>query len=379
MINFIKALVLKLQAKAQDFSKILLLIALILMVAFLVAACFSPPELPTSMAAAPAQSANIRAPHKLAIYYGWPSTVHCPQSPHLTPAEIFSRYHAVVLGEGLADPSHPDHENTVVLINDMKKQDVLAFGYIDMGLITRATPPSFAELEREIIQWKTMGVSGIFWDDVGHEFAPGLNYSDYRHRVDSLVDYTHAAGLRVFLNVWNPEDIFELDSATDSNLTRADVPLREGDIILAESWLVSDNVFVNPMLWYHRAEQLKKYRRKFRFSLACLSTGDDGAGVEDTGIFRAAYWASVMYQCDFFQFTNPQYSAGVLEGSNQLNCHSMPPVPEQERLIGDVDWRLDNGIYTFTVTTSHGMIHVTTDGQNRGDGYFSFDDVDDRR
>jgi len=132
---------------------------------FLLSACSHSAGVPTSST----DDAMLQSPHSLAIYYGWPSTVYDQQSPDLSPLEIFSRYQVVVLGGGLADTQHGDHENAIVLINTLEEQGVAVFGYIDMGLITRSKTPSFDDLKQEVEQWKTMGVSGIFWDDAGHD------------------------------------------------------------------------------------------------------------------------------------------------------------------------------------------------------------------
>jgi hypothetical protein len=375
MIDFIRAIALISPTKLSRIFHTLLITRFFLMFPFLLlTACTALLSPPSESIRISETSSMVQSPQSLAVYYGWPSAVHSEQSPHLSPAEIFLQYDVVVLGGGLADPSHPEHENAIVLMNLLRNQGIVVFGYVDMGVSTRPYPPTIEDLRKEVGQWKAMGAVGIFWDDVGREFAPMLTQEEYQRRVDSLITYTHGEGLRAFLNIWNPQDLFLPPSLHDNDGNeselRKDVPVGEGDIILAESWLVSNDTFIDPDMWYHQAERLKNYRRQFRFSLACLATGADGPGVEESGIFRSAYWASFMYQCDLFQFTDPQYGAGINADANKLNYHPSPSLPQGERILGEVQRRKDGDWYIFETRTSHGRIVVTTDGRERGDGGF---------
>ncbi|MFZ2360714.1 MAG: hypothetical protein WA040_15345 [Anaerolineae bacterium] len=310
----------------------------------------------------------MRSPQPFAIYYGWPSAVTFEGGTGIPVAEQFGQFTVVVLGAGLNRLSHPDYPQALTLVRELQDRNVEVYGYIDMGTVTQPRFLSFAEIEDEIDLWQRMGVTGIFWDDAGYEFAGRVSYRDYRDRLTSLVQRTHSAGLRAFLNAWNPDDLFQV-TGPDGDLVRIP-PLQSTDLILAESWFVSDNQFVNPTTWHHKAEKLAAYRLQQPFRLACVATGSDRSGMEETRQFQAAYWAAVMYNCDLFQFTNPEYSAVARPEGNNLYRHDSPLVASGDQFEGDVIATQFQGVWKFTRRTKRGEIVVASDGDHTGYGFF---------
>ena len=311
---------------------------------------------------------TMRPPLPLAIYYGWPSAVAFEGGTGIPVAEQFGQFTVVVLGAGLNQPSHPDYSQALALIQELRGRNVEVYGYIDMGIVTQPRSLSFAELEDEIDLWQRMGVTGVFWDDAGYEYAGRVSYRNYRDRLASLVQRTHSAGLRAFLNAWNPDDLFQV-TGPDGDLVRIP-PLQSTDLILAESWFVSNNRFVNPTTWHLRAEKLAAYRLQQPFRLACVATGSDRSGMEETSQFQAAYWAAVMYGCDLFQYTNPEYSAVALPQGNNLHVHDSPTVTPGDHFVGDVIATQSQGGWKFTRPTQRGEIVVASDGDHAGYGFF---------
>lgn len=310
----------------------------------------------------------VRRPLSFAIYYGWPSAVSFEGRGGTPVAERFGQFAAVVLGAGLNQASHPDYLHALALIRELRSRHVEVYGYIDMGIITQPQPRAFAELADAIDLWRGVGVTGIFWDDAGYEYAGRMSYSDYRQRLATLVQHTHSVGLRVFLNAWNPDDLFQ---ATGPDGAPARIPLLDStDLVLAESWFVSENRFVNPTAWYHRAEKLAAYRSQQAFRLACVATGFDHSGMEESSQFQAAYWAAVMYGCDLFQYTNPEYSAGAIPQGNHLYVHNSPPVATDDHFVGDVTVTKGQGVWEFTRPTQEGKIVVASNGDHAGYGFF---------
>lgn len=332
----------------------------------------APDEQPTAtpaMSATEAPGVPVRWPERLAIYYGWPSAADFGQrNDPSSIAEQFSRFAVVVLGAGLADTSHPDYEFTRSLVNALREAAVEVYGYVDMGISTRAQNPNLADVEAEIAQWQDLGTSGIFWDDVGFEFAGGLDRTSYRQRQVDLIESTHEAGLRAFVNVWNPGDLLGERGPGGESLP---VPsLGPEDTVLAESWFVANGRYVNPVQWHSKAQQLDDYRRALGFRLACVATGPDHDGVERSDLFQAAYWAAVMMECDLFQYTSPHYSATASEGGNRLYVHEMPSPEAADRFIGPVASRQSDDFMEFIRPLASGEIVAASDGVQQGYGAF---------
>lgn len=310
----------------------------------------------------------MHPPLPLVIYYGWPSAVVAERETETPVAEQFGQFAVVVLGAGLSQPSHPDYSSALDLIQTLRDRAVEVYGYVDMGVVTQPDSSSLAELQTEIDLWQKMGATGILWDDAGYEYAGHLSYHDYRDRLVTLIQRTHSAGLDVFLNAWNPDDLFQARGPEGDPVSI--LPLQSTDLILAESWVVSDNRFVSPTIWHHRAEKLAAYRVQQPFRLACVATGSDGAETEETDEFQAAYWAAVMYGCDLFQYTHPQYGAAVRSRGNTLSVHASPTIPSSDHFVGGVRASQTQRLWEFARPTQQGEIVVAFDGDQTGYGFF---------
>ena len=88
----------------------------------------------------------MSVPQKLAIYYGWPSSVN---ATYTVPGAIavFDDYDLVVFGAGLEDPTHGDHQNTKDIIDGTTAN---VFGYVDATL-------SQSTIQSKVDQWAMMG------------------------------------------------------------------------------------------------------------------------------------------------------------------------------------------------------------------------------
>lgn len=310
----------------------------------------------------------VHTPQRLGIYYGWPSAVVFNEGSVASPSEPFAQFSVVVLGAGLANPEHPDHAHTQALVAALLDKNVEVYGYVGAGISTQSGRPDGAELHRTIAQWKQMNATGIFLDESGYEFAGQLDYPAYRQRLVTLVELAHNAGLQVFINAWNPDDLFQ---RTFANWVDLPIPaLQPSDIVLAESWLVSDGHYVNEVDWYRKAEKLALYRREKPFRLACVATGPDHPGIEQSSKFQVAYWAAVMFGCNLFQYTNSQYSAVTTTEGNHLYIHAMPATERGDRFIGPVTVSRQKDALEFTRPTQLGEIVVGIDRSDRGYGFF---------
>jgi hypothetical protein len=171
----------------------------------------------------------LSPPAHLAIYYGWPSLVNNAGGDVNQAAQEFADFDLLVFGDGLEHPSHVEHLKTQQIISQLISSSVISssvqvYGYVDLGVSTQNLPITTAQ--QYVEEWAAMGVTGIFWDDAGYDY--GVD----RSRQNTLIDYTHAQGLKVFINAWSPDDVF----ADDPDPTH----LQAGDWYLAESHPVAN-------------------------------------------------------------------------------------------------------------------------------------------
>src|SRR5256885_1681427 len=102
-------------------------------------------------------------PQKLAIYYGWPSAVNGSGGDVATAVVTFKVYNLVVFGQGLENETHPDHVNTISIIDHPDMANTNVFGYVNSTL-------DLDDIQTKIDAWALMGVKGIFMDQFGYDF-----------------------------------------------------------------------------------------------------------------------------------------------------------------------------------------------------------------
>lgn len=92
---------------------------------------------------------------KLCIYYGFPSLVrHTGQDAPSSVQEAVNcllSYDVVILGAGLEETTHPDHANTVQIVQALTQAGVVVFGYTD----TQSTM-SLAAIDSSLDNWKNV-------------------------------------------------------------------------------------------------------------------------------------------------------------------------------------------------------------------------------
>jgi len=200
----------------------------------------------------------------LLIYYGWPSVINGATDEEQTVRE-FSKYNYLVLGAGLEDPTHPEHEKTDLIIHRLPTTRV--FGYIDLGVST--TSLSLRQIRRSMRRWKRMGAVGVLLDDFGYDFAVT------RQRQNRAVRSAHRLSLSVIANCWDPEDVL---------LGRH--RLGVGDFLLMESWPVRDGK-TDPT-WRERAARFEYWCGVLR--IMSVSTGSFDKVLAETARTRAERW-----------------------------------------------------------------------------------------
>ncbi len=194
-----------------------------------------------------------------AIYYGWPSSLNSGTLAwnNTAVANFLKQYNFVVFGRGLEDPSHGDHANTIAITAAMKGTTEV-YGYVGIGITNSF---SLAVIQGKIDAWKNnVDVAGIFLDEAGFDFKlAGYTDADMRVRQKAIINYAHASGLKVFVNAFDPDDVFTKESSN------------------AISWLPGDKYLYELYIFSSGAtETFAAYRAK----VAKLKTARDQTGVE---------------------------------------------------------------------------------------------------
>jgi len=257
---------------------------------------------------------RLAGPERLAIYYGWPSNVNAAAGNIAEAVASFSAFDVVVLGDGVEHPAHGDHTNAAQIITQLINAGVEVYGYIDMGVSTQNL--SLATAQQYVDEWDALGVTGIFWDDVGFDYLVD------RSRQVTLVSYTHAQGLTAFVNAWVPDDIF-------ATVEGVPTPLAANDWYLAESHPVADGQLVDLAFWWNKSNQLATYRTATTVRIAAIASGNDGPlGWANADAYRQSLWAAYLFAWDSFGFTNIQYS------SHGAGADRLRPLPHVATDVG---------------------------------------------
>jgi hypothetical protein len=295
-------------------------------------------------------SLDLKAPARLAVYYGWPSLVNEAQGDVNKAVATFSAFDIVVLGDGLEHPEHGDHVKTQEIIAQLTEVEV--YGYVDMGVTTQNL--SLETAQQYVDEWAAMGVTGIFWDDAGYDY--GVD----RQRQNALIDYTHAKGLKVFINAWNPDDVF----ADDPDMTH----LNHGDSYLAESWLIGADNYQDLQHWQTKAEKLRQYHKQTAVQMLGLSTGPIEGDLNWPGHpYQMAWWGALLYDLNALGYTVTHYSSGGQYADHLI----VPPQPDLTGLrftSEQVNHQLDNSYHSRD--TNQGEIGIGGDGSTWGLGYY---------
>lgn len=240
-------------------------------------------------------------PKQLCIYYGWPSHVNGSSGDVDAAISHFSKCDLLVIGDGIAYPAHGDHASAYIIISALRLAGKEVFGYSDLGVSTKNLPIS--TIKSEVDAWRTMGASGIFLDDAGYD------YGVTRLRQSAIVDYIHNAGMNVFINAWEIDDVLgDLDEAGGISPSR----LAAGDVYLAESWLVGDSAFQSLPAWAIKAEKALAYTRTKGVRIAGVSTTMLNKAITNdinTNKFKMGFYGAAMYNLAAWQWTDISYSA----------------------------------------------------------------------
>lgn len=242
-------------------------------------------------------------PKKLAIYYGWPSVVNGAGGDVNTASATFGQYEQVVFGDGLQETSHPDHANTVAIINHVALANTDVYGYIDSA-------QSLDAIQTKIDLWAVMGVDGIFMDKFGYDF--GISRERQREIVWSI--HEKGTGLKAFVNAWNPDDAFSPAVHATYNPAGLATRLGSNDWYLAESFAVVNGAYDDADTdsngirdFQDKAVKAVSYRTTYGTKIATIATLGSATFAQNLADY--SYFATVLNGLDSWGFGEEFFSA----------------------------------------------------------------------
>jgi hypothetical protein len=257
------------------------------------------------LSAAVLATAAMAEPKRLAIYYGIPSLVNGAAGDIGRAAAAFAEYDLVVFGDGLefddvvparkppgAGPIEHGRTRAIVAQLAAAPRKTAVFGYVDLG---RSQQLAIDEIKSRVSKWKALGAAGIFYDEAGADF--GVD----RARQNDAVAAAHAAGLRVVLNAFNPDDV--LRTGADGVRPR----LGAGDAYLLESFAVRNGLPEDPRGWNDRLERARRGAAATGASIWATTTTTEGKFAPElmTHAWRAAVQAGV----EAFSWGEPSFGS----------------------------------------------------------------------
>lgn len=265
-------------------------------------------------------------PHKLLVYYG------TPEAPNLVfdneyAAQTFARYDLIVLGNGVANPSHGSYANSVAVMARTKvlHPDVKFFGYIEMG-VNPGSNLSLGQMQTQVGQWVTAGAGGIFFDTVGYD------YQVSRARMNAMVDYCHDLDLAVICNSWVPADVMGATVNATYNPGGTPTAMGSDDYYLLESWVTNEAAYTttggySPMGDLKtKADAARALRATTGCKLLALSTMDYATAGEPEMALRWGMHetASLIWSMDGYGMSPTNYSA-TSPNANKVRRHRYNP------------------------------------------------------
>lgn len=236
-------------------------------------------------------------PKKIAHYYAWPSGINGSAGVVATAAGHFANYDVVVFGAGIDDPAHGDNANATAIIADSQMASTEVYGYID-------ATASLIDNMVHIDQWKAMGVAGIFCDKFGYDWSVS------RVAQNMLYWCIHCAGLKAYVNAWNPDDVFSSAVEATHNPTGMAPWIAAGDSYLLESYQIVVGAYQSQGDWRGRSDKVIAYKAGSfpGVNMIGLTTYADAMAF-DQNKMDYAYLSAVMDELDGFGWGEFNFSS----------------------------------------------------------------------
>jgi len=288
-----------------------------------------------------------KAPMPLIIFYGIPSLVN-GSTTIAQAAQFFAQFKLIVFGDHLNDPSSQWRSSTIQLISAIRALDATTqiYGYTDLGNTENLT---LTQLRTSIDNWHSMGVQGVFFDEVDYA------YNNTRSRQNNVINYTHGKGMHVFMNSYTIDDVLADYNGAPSLMNKTDIEL-------LESLLVKQGTITPLSEFYQRANKAYIYMRTKGIKIAVASTialSNLNSSSNATDAFKFAWCGTAMYNFDYFQFTDSNYSA------TNSNAYFFPNLTNSlgSSFKPEFDWIRPNGADEYYRSTNTNTIHIYSTGK----------------
>lgn len=293
-------------------------------------------------------SSVLKVPPAL-VYLGSPTNINGATNTDEAVAE-FLRYNYIVLGNGVEQLSHPEHDIVTDIISQIKaSRDVQIYGYIDCGATTSNL--TISQLQISIKLWTDMGVTGIYCGNFG--FEKGVS----RDRQNQILDSIHQYNVNAILQANDPDQVFS-DAHDDAMNPNWIVPsIVEGDFFHYEKFVVdtsATNAYTDIVSTIATLKKLHQYR--LTLGIRILATPLIRSNVTQPiaqSYFEYAHAIALLGSVDAFYPATEGYGASI----DTATTYNVFPI------IGD--WYVknpsilvSNGVYTRK--TSFGQLSIDT-------------------
>lgn len=251
-------------------------------------------------------------PKSLLIYYGYPNSFNSASNGwnNENVAIDMAHYDVVILGNGVANPVHPDYSNTQTITARLKtiKPDMIIFGYVTAN-------QSLANFQTAVNEWDTLQVHGIFIDEAGYDF--GVSRDDLNARIQHVRSKTYAVISMV--NSWNMDHIIgtENDPSYPNTTYNPDLHaslLDDRDYYLLESFVVNttsysgNDGYATGSDFYIRGNKAIDHSVEYGIKLASVNMiNNDNSSGQDLANF--SYRAAVAYGLELEGTSDTNYGA----------------------------------------------------------------------
>ena len=301
--------------------------------------------------AKPSTLYSSKAGKQLCIFYAWSSSVNGANGNVTKAVQEYQKCHVIVLGAGMESKTHGDHAKTKQIISMLKRSNpkTEVYGYINIGVNTTNTP--IITLQKEVKEWKGMGVTGIFVDEAGYD------YQVTRKRQLDVMNFIHSQGMNVFANAWNMQDVL---SPYDEKRKLSKQPLQKGDWVLLEDLFAGFSSFDKDA--FQRIQTVQKEAGKQGVRVAGVSTVKQSTEcLTNKKIAQYGWVASYLFDIEAFQcsdmFFGSQneklitYPSGFLGLSGQTKWLTIQPTQTKKSWVRETKnekYVLDKTTFAFS-------------------------------
>jgi hypothetical protein len=251
-------------------------------------------------------------PKDLLVYYGYLNSFNSAVNGwnNELVAQDLAHYSVCVFGDGVANPSHPDYANTVIIIARLKalKPDIQIYGYV-------AAAQTIASFQTKVNEWDGLSVDGIFIDEAGYDY--GVTRDGLNSCIQLIRSKTYAK--LCFVNSWNMDhvlgttnDVSYPNSTYNPELHASLLDSR--DTYMLESFVVNtdaysgNNGYATQSDFLVRGNKAVSLSNQFGVSLAALNVINN-ANASGQQYFNFCYNAAVMYGLELSGTSDQAYAA----------------------------------------------------------------------